>query len=911
MGYRASDESSYNKNKITLDRYDKLRSDYDDVIKNFNGINLILDNPTATGYPYANITQNNSYIDKKYRDRKYLSFKNESTVEYEFTKHGTHEFDIPKGYYEVTMLSAGSGGFAIYGNSNNRCAQYPGCSGSMYKFIMYIPTTGHLKVEIGKGGPRFIKADFDVGKYHREVPVVDGGNTLLYFNNALVASCRGGGRLQYVFRKHEHDGDIEGIGIFDPKNENKIGSYITKVIEFKDNVYDVGNFNECDKGQIKQMGWNYFGLNEERNSAGGCAWAKDNRLDEIKQYTKDGKDGYFKIQSVKSKDYGYLVEGIDVETTKIHTLGNENEIRRKFDEALKYIYNKLYTTTSLVKDSCSEIGILTNEEADCQPYSDEYVEDYPYKISSVKTSNPNGKLNDDGSLRYDEYIITYDWDKKRRIDLGDIDVTYGYTPFKYGNNIVYVKNNEIGHSNVDVYKLENNNLIKDDINKGHFSTSPTTLYESLYDGYEKNLTLSKGNYRVISIAGGAGSISNFKQNYAEDDWGLITGTYVTATQTEDHHSWMYVVSVHFERGVLPILFQTYNIKYPNIDKSLFLPKTDEYYSDNMNSAFYVISQKKWINAIAYDRKSTNWYMVWQDGKNNSVGMLVDPTATLWGWDDGYQINGHSTVYTNKLYTRIGSDRRTLEVYNCNNVLLLKQKFITTSTMVGEARGLGGGSGSGFDCVLSLDAGTYRISVGRGGISRSKFTIGSFDTTLKSDNGKNTIFGNATSYGGEGVVNDKNVPGNGGKAPTIPYKIISTSFNKAGIKGHVANSTEMLEVSGGESIFLLYGHGGWSKIKNDGTTSNQNGDDGYCRVETYPDSNLVYKNNTYEEYSVEKGNGVILWSDYQYDLQKLNRLKEYVATKDSWFDADGYCQRSCQINCQTVAQKSVDLNKKLM
>ena len=68
--------------------------------------------------------------------------------------------------------------------------------------------------------------------------------------------------------------------------------------------------------------------------------------------------------------------------------------------------------------------------------------------------------------------------------------------------------------------------------------------------------------------------------------------------------------------------------------------------------------------------------------------------------------------------------------------------------------------------------------------------------------------------------------------------------------------------------------------------------------------LTYNGNVYKIYNGNVvSSNVITWSDYLYDLEKLNRLKEYVSYFDKWFDNDGYCQRSCQINCQTKVQKS--------
>ena len=95
-------------------------------------------------------------------------------------------------------------------------------------------------------------------------------------------------------------------------------------------------------------------------------------------------------------------------------------------------------------------------------------------------------------------------------------------------------------------------------------------------------------------------------------------------------------------------------------------------------------------------------------------------------------------------------------------------------------------------------------------------------------------------------------------------------------------------------------GHWDDSRKSGAA----GYDGYGKLIITEYDKIIYNNNVYyiNDDDIIYGRP-ILWTDYQYDLQKLNRLKEYVATKDSWFDADGYCQRSCQINCQTSVQKS--------
>ena len=765
MGYKAKDENLFNKkNKITLDRYNKLRSDYDDVIKNYNGINLIIDNPTATGYPYSNTKQQSTFIEKKYRDKKYLSFKNESNFSCEFTEHGTYEFDIPKGYYEVTMLSAGSGGFAIYGSGLNKYAQYPGCSGSMYKLIIYIPSTGHMKVEVGKGGQRFIRNDAYTGKYHRESPVVDGGNTYVYFNNALIATCRGGGRLQYVFRTHNHDGDIEGIGIFDSKNVNKLGSFILETLDFKDNIYDVGSYDQCDKGHTKQMGWNYLDqTNFPNNGVGGCAWANpgnpprynDDTL--IKEYTQDGKDGYFKLAPISSSFYDYLIEGINVETTKIHTLGNENEIRRKFNEALEKMYNKLSITDQLVRDTCSVIGEKTNEETTCEPYSDIALEERPYNFVEIKTNGNAGKLLPNGALKKDLYAITYDFNQKRKLTLRDYSDFLEnsmseeiFTPFKYGSDIIYVKGIPNKTTNVDVYKFEDNKFIKQSTS-GRYIKGEIINWKSS-TASTKNITLTDNAYVTITLVGaggggggGSGGKRWYKSGSGGGSGGLIKGIY---------------------RGTK--------------NQTLFI----------------------------------------KIGSGGEGGNFTQK---------GPGHEGHNGVSS---------------TFTVNNEVIMEA-------------GAGGGGGG---------------------------------TTKHGSSGH-------TPCGLRGV--------NTCKREKLTRLLTDTEGN-----GNTPTDDSIREQKGMMSVYMdsEYGAGGMGGYNgNHGNNSEKKGftgKDGYAELYIQCDSKLMYNNHEYEvsEEEITTSN-VILWADYLYDLQKLNRLKEYVSMKDSWFDSDGYCQRSCQINCQTKVQKS--------
>lgn len=128
---------------------------------------------------------------------------------------------------------------------------------------------------------------------------------------------------------------------------------------------------------------------------------------------------------------------------------------------------------------------------------------------------------------------------------------------------------------------------------------------------------------------------------------------------------------------------------------------------------------------------------------------------------------------------------------------------------------GGGSGSGFDCVLQLSTGTYSIVVGKGGT-----LLKTSSTSKDAESGGNSQFGTSYAYGGSGGLHNNN-KAPGGSTPTVSYTIVSTIFNKAGNKGtNDASST----AAGGKSVYdntaTGYGAGG---------RSNQNGYAGYVKI----------------------------------------------------------------------------------
>jgi hypothetical protein len=147
--------------------------------------------------------------------------------------------------------------------------------------------------------------------------------------------------------------------------------------------------------------------------------------------------------------------------------------------------------------------------------------------------------------------------------------------------------------------------------------------------------------------------------------------------------------------------------------------------------------------------------------------------------------------------------------------------VNNSTSAGS-----GGSGSGFNCVLSLSKGNYQVLVGSGGSNFIKTKGGT------AGNGTNSRFGNCFSYAGKGgVAKDgwkTGVGGSGGTNPTIAYTVVSTVFNSAGNSG---SGTTNGTVKGGAALYKSYGKGGNAKTTHSsgGSYSSDKGNSGYIKV----------------------------------------------------------------------------------
>lgn len=262
-------------------------------------------------------------------------------------------------------------------------------------------------------------------------------------------------------------------------------------------------------------------------------------------------------------------------------------------------------------------------------------------------------------------------------------------------------------------------------------------------------------------------------------------------------------------------------------------------------------------------------------------------------------------------------------YNCNiNVIVVGPGGGGGGGSTGDdwlTHGGSGGSGGMISATFSMNEGTnLSLNIGKGGkgggTNRHWGDSGESGTETKITFNSEQYIKAKSGGGGGGSFKKNNYPPypDNGVCGENEYNIDGLSGQildniKGNGKGR-GNGTDntpanwKTSISGLPSVLsgTTYGAGGDAPCKNNGGY----GKDGYIKLSIIYMDHITYDNkNYYQNEGIDMNSNIILWDNYQYDLQKLNRLKEYVKTKDSWFDNDGYCQRSCQINCQTSVQKS--------
>ena len=154
-------------------------------------------------------------------------------------------------------------------------------------------------------------------------------------------------------------------------------------------------------------------------------------------------------------------------------------------------------------------------------------------------------------------------------------------------------------------------------------------------GYSDNININFGGKNFANTLNGTITVNKEVNNWTPDvpaSYGKFKNAIVTATPNENRSSWVYVLSMHFDNGTLPLKIER-DATSINLDFSLFTSNTNE----AINSLVY--TGGAWVNAIAENNSSAGC-MVWRNESGVAKRTLDYVTATRDRWNDG-----HNTVYS--------------------------------------------------------------------------------------------------------------------------------------------------------------------------------------------------------------------------------------------------------------------------
>lgn len=180
--------------------------------------------------------------------------------------------------------------------------------------------------------------------------------------------------------------------------------------------------------------------------------------------------------------------------------------------------------------------------------------------------------------------------------------------------------------------------------------------ETVYD-YTDNISVSYGSNTFASSA--PGKITVAKPWDPDFHHGKFVSCVFTTARNENRDTWVYIASLHFEKGTMPLIIRK-GASAPEINEEYFEAVTD----NRLNSGTWVPSLGKWLNTIAND---TPDLMQWDTRDGANADNMAYPTATAWGWDYGYTVGGHPSVFTDKFSASISNDGYVLTIYSGNKV----------------------------------------------------------------------------------------------------------------------------------------------------------------------------------------------------------------------------------------------------
>ena len=140
-----------------------------------------------------------------------------------------------------------------------------------------------------------------------------------------------------------------------------------------------------------------------------------------------------------------------------------------------------------------------------------------------------------------------------------------------------------------------------------------------------------------------------EERFFPREWGDLLEVKQTVSNNMSHDGFVYIWSLHFEKGVLPVVVKS-GARVPSWAFEYF-----EYTSNHdFNSATYQEAENVWINTIASDQVSQ---MTWsRDGKEKANKDYKN--AKSQNWDEGHFVNGHCSTSTSRYNLQVSDGRLT-------------------------------------------------------------------------------------------------------------------------------------------------------------------------------------------------------------------------------------------------------------
>ncbi len=137
-----------------------------------------------------------------------------------------------------------------------------------------------------------------------------------------------------------------------------------------------------------------------------------------------------------------------------------------------------------------------------------------------------------------------------------------------------------------------------------------------------------------------------EETFFPKPWGKLLEVKQTVSNNAKHNGFVYIWSLHFEKGVLPVVVQSYSS--PDWNFEYF-----EYTSDHSYNSGTCVDGV-WINTVASDQYTQ---MTWSRGNTERANQDY-MIAMSQNWDEGHMVDGHCSTQTSRYDLKVNDGRLT-------------------------------------------------------------------------------------------------------------------------------------------------------------------------------------------------------------------------------------------------------------